>query len=351
MKMKSLIRIVFVLVFVSVISILNAQDLKIVAKNGKHGFKDRSGKVVIDYKFDYAFDFSEGLARVELDGKYGYINTNGDFVIPCQYRSATDYTNGRAYVEKNGKSFFINKPTNVVASGNEAKKEFGETIKLSKTKIQKAYDKKYDYHEGYALAIKDGKYGYIDHSDKIVISFQYENAANFSKGKAFVTKRGKDFYINKKGVKILETKPVVNTEKKEGKIIEIKEIKKEKAIGDNVVIEKTETASKSNVLYTAFFDHNSTYLDRNAKGIIEQAAEFLANNPNAKIELSGNLCKLSSDIYNKDLSIQRAQKISDILVNEYKISSDRIIVNKEISGEASDPNIPANRRVDFRIVK
>ena len=49
-----------------------------VKVNGKLGFIDKSGKLVIDAKYDEAENFSEGLAGVELNGKWGYINIKGD---------------------------------------------------------------------------------------------------------------------------------------------------------------------------------------------------------------------------------------------------------------------------------
>ena len=36
-------------------------------------------------KYDYAWNFSEGLAGVKLNGKFGFIDNTGKQVVPCVY--------------------------------------------------------------------------------------------------------------------------------------------------------------------------------------------------------------------------------------------------------------------------
>ena len=51
-----------------------------VQVKGKWGFIDRTGKLLIDPKFDVAWDFEDGLARVKVGDAFGYVNTSGDYV-------------------------------------------------------------------------------------------------------------------------------------------------------------------------------------------------------------------------------------------------------------------------------
>lgn len=37
-----------------------------------------------ELKFNRRGDFSEELARVEIDGKWGFINKQGDRTVPCE---------------------------------------------------------------------------------------------------------------------------------------------------------------------------------------------------------------------------------------------------------------------------
>jgi hypothetical protein len=76
---------------------------------GKFGYIDTTGKQVISLQFDFAEDFHNGLAVVEINGKNGYINHKGELVIPTIYENAFSFENGIAKVERNGKQFYIDK--------------------------------------------------------------------------------------------------------------------------------------------------------------------------------------------------------------------------------------------------
>src|SRR5690242_17555808 len=56
-----------------------------VHANGKYGYMDRSGKLVIQPQFDKAEEFSEGLAPVQAGNRWGYTDKSGKFAIPVQF--------------------------------------------------------------------------------------------------------------------------------------------------------------------------------------------------------------------------------------------------------------------------
>ena len=63
-------------------------DNQIYAKSqdGKWGFVDKSGKVVIDYIYDKTTDInSYGYAGIELDGKWGVVNSKGEIIVEPAY--------------------------------------------------------------------------------------------------------------------------------------------------------------------------------------------------------------------------------------------------------------------------
>ena len=64
---------------------------------------------MIPIKYDDAYFFSEGLARVKLNGKWGFINKIGEEVIPLKYDEVENFSEGFAKVKLNGKVFYINK--------------------------------------------------------------------------------------------------------------------------------------------------------------------------------------------------------------------------------------------------
>ena len=73
----------------------------------KFGFIDKTGQVIVDFQYDWAQQFFEGLAIVFKDGKYGYVDTDGRVAIPLQYEGADHFSEGLAAVKVNGKWGFI----------------------------------------------------------------------------------------------------------------------------------------------------------------------------------------------------------------------------------------------------
>ena len=90
----------------------------LIEENGKYGYMDKDGNVVINPQFDRADDFSEGLARVrigdEKTGKWGYIDKEGKFVINPQFDCAEDFSEGLAKVKVGGKYGWIDKTGKIV---------------------------------------------------------------------------------------------------------------------------------------------------------------------------------------------------------------------------------------------
>lgn len=148
----------------------------------KYGYINKTGKEVIPLKYDFADDFSEGLARVVLDDKAGYIDKIGKEVIPLKYDWVGDFNEGLAKVVLNEKFGFINKTGKVV--------------------IPLKYDKVGDFSEGLAAVQLDFEWSYIDKTGKEVISLKDQDvytAWDFSEGLARIDKGIGCGYIDKNG--------------------------------------------------------------------------------------------------------------------------------------------------------
>lgn len=67
-------------------------------------------------RWQYQGDFREGLSLVkDANGKWGFIDTTGKLVIPCQWKFAQNFHNGLAEVDDvNGKRHKINKKGEIV---------------------------------------------------------------------------------------------------------------------------------------------------------------------------------------------------------------------------------------------
>ena len=84
----------------------------------KYGIVDKKGNLVIEYRFDDARGFSDGLAAVCIGdystGKWGYIDKLGQMVIEPRFEEAGFFVNGLATVKINGKTGFIDKTGQIV---------------------------------------------------------------------------------------------------------------------------------------------------------------------------------------------------------------------------------------------
>ena len=106
------------------------------------------------------------LFAVQIDGKWGYINAEGRIVIEPVFREAGPFVEGRARAKLNGKRGFINAT--------------GEFIR------EPSFDRTYDFSDGIAAVRQEGRWGYVDRAGSFVIAPQYRKACPFSEGRAFV---------------------------------------------------------------------------------------------------------------------------------------------------------------------
>jgi len=85
-----------------------------VENRPKSGFIDKTGKIIIEPKYDMAIDFHEGLAAVSIYGAWGYINKKGEVVIEPRYYLASFFKNGVAHVKIDGDWHIINKQGEII---------------------------------------------------------------------------------------------------------------------------------------------------------------------------------------------------------------------------------------------
>ena len=153
--------------------------------NGKWGFMDEHGEDIIAYRFDYARDFSEGLAVIRIQNKYGYLNPKGKIVIPLLYDQAYSFKNGLAKVVQNGLEGVIT----------------AEGKMIVPCQYQ---DLEICYEEAKIKARRGNKYGYIDFSGRPLVPFDYEFIGRYdATGAAQVCKNGKYGFIDFSGKEIL----------------------------------------------------------------------------------------------------------------------------------------------------
>lgn len=180
-----------------------------VETDGRGGFIDRTGRVVIPLCFDAVGDFSEGLARFERDKKWGYLDRRGAVAIEPTFPWAQEFSEGLARVQISGLALgmnatwgFIDKTGTVVIGEQRDVGISGEHNNIGSDSAESAF------HDGLAMVDIDGKKGYIDRTGKAAIPPQFTYAYPFSEGKAAATKDSTGDtgwgYIDKTGLWIVE---------------------------------------------------------------------------------------------------------------------------------------------------
>ena len=198
---------------------------------GLYGYKDASGKSVIEPQFFAASDFGDGLAAVKRHekDKWGYIDNTGKMVIEPQFYVAEKFSEGLAPVrlKKNGKWGYIDKYGKMVIEPQfydagqfsdglaavrlKAYGDFGYIDKSGKFVIEPIFRKAEPFDQGLAVVTffvvdKTGglsNAGIIDKSGNFVVEPKYVAIRNFSEGLApFATARAWG-YIDKSGKEVI----------------------------------------------------------------------------------------------------------------------------------------------------
>lgn len=222
-----------------------------VSINGKYGYMNRLGDVVISPDYQFAGHFVNGLAIVGNDDKYGAINKAGKLIIPFSYSSVSDFIQGRSIVEENDKLGIIDRNNRVILPfeyedlGDLSSEliyfskglRYGYTDIYGETKIVENFDEAYSFSNGRAMVEigdyqamidvngnyifqptfeglsqisdslysfeKDEKKGIISISGKIISEAKYDDIGLFNNDLAFVINEDTLQYINENGEVII----------------------------------------------------------------------------------------------------------------------------------------------------
>jgi len=217
-------------------------DLYMVIKNGRFGYIDGQGNVVIPPRYVLASPFSEGLAHVMIRRKRGwefkeftsYIDKSGRTVIRPLEGSGSDFSSGIAKILIGASYSYIDKRGRwaSLASCQDAEDcteglcaieftgrnpRWGYINTHGKIVVKAQYDWAKPFKEGVARVgimigepytkngapAHDGKEGYIDKTGRAVTELKFEKAWDFSDGMAQVRLSGKWGYIDKTGTLVI----------------------------------------------------------------------------------------------------------------------------------------------------
>jgi hypothetical protein len=149
--------------------------------NDKYNLREKKGSLTYNWIPDVSL-FSEGFLAIKKNGKWGFIDKYGKLLIRAEFDECWDFKDRRALVRKEKQFNWIDN------NGRYISKEW--------------FDGVGQYHEDVAAVMKKGRWGYIDDNGQIIIKLNYQAAADFSEGFALVKKGGKFGFITKKGKNI-----------------------------------------------------------------------------------------------------------------------------------------------------
>ena len=87
----------------------------LVNNQGKFGYADENGKLVVGYKYSYIGSFDEnGLALVMKGSKCGMINRDGVEILPAIYDNITEFDHGVAQIKKGKKVGLIDANARII---------------------------------------------------------------------------------------------------------------------------------------------------------------------------------------------------------------------------------------------
>ncbi len=157
--------------------------------NDKYGYCDKKGNIIIYPIYEMVFPFYKGIAAVELNGKVGFINAKGKQVVPFKYMPVDfdGFYEGLWRVAEDGKGYgFVN--------------DKGKEVITCK------YDESHVFLDGLCPVAKDGKWGYIDKTEKVVIPLKFGSANPFANNAklTLVEYKGRRYFIDKKGKLIID---------------------------------------------------------------------------------------------------------------------------------------------------
>ena len=198
--------------FDSIKQILSSQENAVIfVKSDKYGVMNLSGEIIIDAQYDELKESKLGTFVAKKADKYGIINIENQEKLAFEYTSIVYNEKADIYIAEDN-----NLNVNILNSNLETKLT-GMLIELNENKgyLKLRINDEYKYYNfkfeekqeidifpnrTLFLSKKDGKYGYVDKEEKVIVDYTYDDATEQNDyGYVAVKKDGKWGSIDSKG--------------------------------------------------------------------------------------------------------------------------------------------------------
>jgi hypothetical protein len=148
-----------------------SEGFRPVRRNGRYGFINDAGLLLIPNRYEEVMPFSEGRAGIKIRNKWGFIDYTDRIVIQPVYDKAEPFYNGTARVSQKNKWGLIDKEGNLL--------------------VPVRYDSLSLLPSGRVLVQADGHYGLVDTQGNQLLHPKYEQLNDLNNGMVIVKQNGK----------------------------------------------------------------------------------------------------------------------------------------------------------------
>lgn len=174
--------------FDAIKQILASQENSVIyVKDNKYGVMNLSGQVTINAQYDKLEETKLGTFIAKKGDKYGIINISNEEKIPFEYSSIVYNEKADIYVleDANFNAIVLNsaletKATGILVELNTDKGYFKLRVennyKYYNFKFEEKQEKDIFPNRTLFLSKKDGKYGFVDKNEKVIVDYIYDDA-------------------------------------------------------------------------------------------------------------------------------------------------------------------------------
>ena len=185
------------------ITLTGGAGLVIFRANGKYGFKDQQGRIIISNRYEAVKPFHQRLAAFKINSKWGFINLDEQIIIQPRYDSVGYFRGNACITIKNellgvinvkGEEIVENQFQQIIQLGSgqfrvQNNGKWGVLDANGAVVIHSNYGHLYPVNQSYYIVERNGNYGTIDNSGVNKIPMLYDFIGYNDASRTMVTKK------------------------------------------------------------------------------------------------------------------------------------------------------------------